>query len=1433
MPRGRWRRTRVPGAVLAAAVVLGVLPTHGARSAVAQEPTRRAAATQHGTKTAADEERARALAEREGEAVEIASLRGESSEVFATPDGKLEAREHLRPVRARVDGAWKPIDTTLATAGGGMVAPKATTVELAFSGGGDEPLVRMVKAGRKMALSWPAALPTPRLQGDTATYPDVLPGVDLRMGAQEDGFTQLLVVKSAEAAASRALAELRLKLDAEGLDVRKADSGGVEAKDKGAGGTVFEAPQPVMWDSSPGAAPSQRKDKSGTKGRTGERTPLDTAGGPDQEPGAGESGKLAPVGVEVPGAQNEMVLRPDTEVLKGKDTVYPVFIDPQWYSPKATAWTMASKYWASSPQWKFNGDSDGGLGYCGWNYCKPEDTKRLFYRIPTSRFAGKSVLSAEFVVRNTWSASCSDRGVELWRTKGISSSTTWNSQNSSGFWADHLATESFAHGFDGCSAKDAEFSVKSAVQQAADKKWPTMTFGLKASSESDRYGWKRFSDDAYLRVKYNRPPGQIRMSQLTMEYGGVCKKPGDAPRVRTLGKIYANHITDPDGDRVAVQFQAAWDNGDGKGVVARWKPGLTSSKRSGSEFRVSLPSSIPSNKAVDWYVRSYDGAQYSPWSTAGDPTGCYFIHDTSVPKAPAVGSGEYPSSDPEDPDDPWLDGVGQYGTFTFDSSSADVTRYRWGVNSDPVSANQTATSGGASRSVKVLPAKPGLNFLTAQAFDQAGNGSEIRTYQFRVKAGQPERATWQLDEPAGAARSEGSTPPRTLALHGGAETGAEGVAGKGLALNGTDGYASTDLSVVDSTRGFSVSTWVKLAEVPDHTAMVASQIGNETAGYELYYSATYQRWVFNTFADDKADATVVRAMAPAPGGVQAGVWTHLVGTYDSVDGKLQLFVNDKLVGSASHQIDWNARRGLQLGAGASQGKPKNFLPGTIDETQVFDKPVAQDEVHTLYTRQTVGDPGRPALAVFPLDEDTGATEVRGHGGVIPATYSGGATTGAAGVAGKAAHFNGTDGYARIGRDRAPHINSSRSFTVSAWAKLDRTPDGTAVITAQGGEHAPGFELYYSKTYDRWAVNQYSADTTNANPIRAMQPDGTTARAGEWVHLAGVHDTVADTLTLYVNGTRAGSTRLAGAFYADRAMTIGAGTYDGNVGNHFPGTIDDVRLFDRPVSAGEVQQLFKQRALVKGRWTFEKTSGTSGSPLTTPDASASGNTMTLHGGAKVGPGWVDGGVSLDGIDDHATTSTVPVDTSASFTVTAWAQAAAVPKNGVTLLSAPGAQRDAFAVRYVPGADPDSDPGRWRIAMPAADKNDADLAQAENSQFSGATDWTHLALVYDGFAKQLKLYVNGELQEDACPDADGDGEADDSGCADQISWAENALSFKATQPLQLGRAKAGNGWGEYWPGAVSDLWAFQGALTDEQIDRLAAGFPGVPTDVPDGG
>ncbi len=1432
------RRRRMSGllaAGLGGVLTVGLLPGPSAAFtwSAPRQASPAAARAETSDSQAATEERALATAVRTGHPVKITSMQGESADVFATPEGKLQARQYLRPVRARIGGQWKDIDTDLAKSGDGSVAPRSATVDLAFSGGGDAPLVRMRRAGRELALSWPGTLPAPVLDGDVATYRDVLPDVDLRMGAQADGFTQLLVVKTAEAAAGEALAQLRLKVAAAGMDVKETSAGGLAAVDKGAGSPVFEAPTPMMWDSSPGRAAdgpagqqarSAAKDQGrapAAKGATAEEG-AEPPTGQSPEPSAGESGKLAPVAVAVPAGQGQVVLTPDAEVLKGKDTVYPVFIDPQWSTPRATSWTMASKYWASSPQWKFNGDHDAGLGYCNWNYCKPNDTKRLFYQIPTSAFAGKSVLSAEFVVRNTWSASCTKKEVQLWRTRPITSATTWNSQNAAGFWVRQLASDSFAYGYEGCAAKDGEFDVKSAVQEAANNQWPTLTFGLKAGSEADGYAWKRFSDKAYLRVTYNRPPPQVKTSQLAMEYGGACKK-SDAPaHVRTRGKLYANQITDPDNDNVAVEFAANWDAGDGKGNIVRWKPGLTTAKKSGSNFSVTAPV-VPQNVVVNWFVRVYDGAQYSPWSYAGAPQACYFIYDTTVPAAPAINSGAYPPSDPENPDDPWYDGVGQYGAFALSSASKDVNRYRYGVNNDPSAKNQLTTSGGAAKNVNVLPQKPGVNFVTAQAFDEAGNGSEIRTYQFRVRAGQPERATWQMDEAAGATEAKGSTPARTADLHGGATLGGDGVVGTGLSLNGTDAYASTDIPVIDTSAGFAVSAWVRPTEIPDHAAIIATQPGNYRPGFELYYSSDLKRWVFNQYTADSQDAGIARAMAPQPGGVTAGEWTHLVGAYDSVAKVLQLYVNGKLAGQTPYTTAWNARRGLQLGAGSYTGNPGAFFPGSLDEIQIFDRAVSAGEVTRLFNKERLSGPGRPARAAFPLDEEAGTKQVTGHGDVLPAVFHGGAQPGRPGVAGNALTLDGKDGYASVA---APHVDTSRSYAVTAWARVtDATRNQTVV--GQDGGFLSAFYLSYETFGGVWSVRLATKDATDGGLTAQRVASTQKAALGQWTHLAAVHDTVAGTVSLYVNGVLQGSAAAPGAWRGDGAVQIGRALYRGAYADHLAGQIDDVRIFDRPVSEGEIHQLFQQRPVLTGRWQFDQESdiGTNSVP--------GGPALTLGGGAKRAPEGAfmgEGGLVLDGVKDYAS-SPVPFDTSASFTVTAWVRAAAVPTRPATVVSAEGANTSSIRLGFQPDAKDTGTEGVWEVAMPRSDSADAGIDRAANSQtFNSVTDWNHVAVVYDGFAGQVRIYVNGQLGEAACVDRDGDGQADDPQCAEAVPWAENVISFEALKSFQVGRDKNGGSFGNYWPGDVDDVWAFRGALTAEQVRSMAGEMYELPTEVP---
>ncbi|RBL85233.1 LamG domain-containing protein, partial [Streptomyces cavourensis] len=139
------------------------------------------------------------------------------------------------------------------------------------------------------------------------------------------------------------------------------------------------------------------------------------------------------------------------------------------------------------------------------------------------------------------------------------------------------------------------------------------------------------------------------------------------------------------------------------------------------------------------------------------------------------------------------------------------------------------------------------------------------------------------------------------------------------------------------------------------------------------------------------------------------------------------------------------------------------------------------------------------------------------------------------------------------------------------------------------------------------------------------------------------------------------------------------------------------------------------------------------------------------------------------------------------------------------------------------------GSWQLTLPDKDDATATVKQLSSNDFYDVRLWNHISVVYDGFAKEARLYVNGVLQEVACRDADGDGAPDEAGCQDLIAWAEDVLTFKATGSLRIGRAQS-TGTDQYFAGSIDDVWTFQGALNEEQVYKLFTGLADVPTEVP---
>ncbi|MEU6098092.1 glycerophosphodiester phosphodiesterase family protein [Streptomyces sp. NPDC047079] len=218
------------------------------------------------------------------------------------------------------------------------------------------------------------------------------------------------------------------------------------------------------------------------------------------------------------------------------------------------------------------------------------------------------------------------------------------------------------------------------------------------------------------------------------------------------------------------------------------------------------------------------------------------------------------------------------------------------------------------------------------------------------------RAAFPLDDRAGSARVSGGPGQELSAgVGGGARLGVAGKVRTGLKLNGTTAYAATAGPLLDTTKSFSVSAWVKLDDKKANYTFL-SQAGTRASGFQLYYSKYYDTWVFNRHVKDADNTGIVRSVAADK--ARTGVWTQLTGVYDASARKIQLFVNGKPQTAAAFTTPWRAKGGLQIGRLRYRGTFQEYAAATVDDLSVLEQSPFADCSGT----RDIGHRGAPRLA---------------------------------------------------------------------------------------------------------------------------------------------------------------------------------------------------------------------------------------------------------------------------------------------------------------------------------------------------------------------------------------------------------------------------------------------------------------------------------------
>ncbi len=1168
--------------------VAGISPVTAADAASAVSAEDSGESKKKANRSAVSEAAASEAAAETGKRVEVATLRDERSQTFANPDGTFTAKEFAQPVRTRRNGKWVDIDTTLVKQPGGRLAPRAASAAMSLSGGGDKVFATLVRDGKTMSIAWPGELPTPVVERDTATYGSVLPGVDLVVRAQADGFSHVLVVKSAEAAANPKLTSISMPVRTEGVSVSEDDGGGLAVKDEASGGTVFEAPQPVMWDAG-GAVPH------------GTEHPVQAGPGPP------EGAKVADVGLSV--RRGAMVLKPDTGLLRGEHTRYPVFIDPVTKTATRTSWTWVSSANPGLEGWKFPNSDDGiesgkGVGRCPADFsvrCTgSNDVQRQYYAMPTASYEGKTILEAEFAITLVHTYNSEARSVQLHRMNNsggsaISSRTNWSNRPSS---KDHITSESPTNPAGSCTAtnQNVRFNVASTLKKSASSGWDTTTFGLQAASEDSYGSWKRFCNNAALEVKYNRPPYQPKLSELDMDPGGKCTV-GQATKHYTKKlPVLSAKIWDPDhgdtggSEKLKAQFEVFWTGSDGREVsytvtTHALSSGTVKGRDSGmAEFEYTVGTDItgdgtgeftpPQNTVIGWWVRGSDGEAWGPWSHEGSGHRCEFIYDKTKPEAPTVTSSEYPN------DGLWHPGVGDYGTFSLYSPGTDVARYRYefaGEGEKTVVPDEP----GRPALVRWMPTSARTTTLYVEAVDTAGNSRQItRSYRFRVDLGRAPKSSWALADPLGSTTAAGGDGAPDAQAGTGVSFGAKGPHGTVLTaaqLDGTaDAYLNTGKHVVDTDKTFSVGAWVMLPQLPTKSMSVVSQDGSAQSGFSLGYDATAQKWSFQA-PDSEIDSMVSwQVLGPKP---VPGEWTHLVGVYDRDEGgppgKMRMYINGRLVSGdiQERSTTWNATGALQIGRALEPAGYTANLKGSVAGVQVLDRVLTPDETKSLG--------GLPPLQLAywgmeEVDESTGrvpensgGTSLTLHGGAgvfrpdescdpldpacVPQTPLAG--DGHLALAGR-------DGYASRS---AGLLKPKASFTVTARARLSSlSGEKDQTVLSLPGRATSAALVRFDADKDRWQLALTAKDAADAAVVESQAPGFLPSTSDNGDHLALSYNALFGEVRLYVNGQWTGeAVKWSGSQWdLDKAgLQVGRSGVGSHGTEFFSGAVDEVRVFE--------------------------------------------------------------------------------------------------------------------------------------------------------------------------------------------------------------------------------------------------------------------------------